>query len=101
MSDTPTKICSRPGCTKKLRPDNRSGMCWSGCLSPEAPPSLRAGSGTRAPARPAPREDASLADDDAMKRFRAVAEGLGFSPDALLNEFAETWLSEVKAKVTA
>lgn len=89
-------ICSRPGCTKQLRSNNTSGVCGSGCRSPEAPPSQRD-----------PALDDDVLDDkpkkrrasDTMKNFRAVASALGKDPDAILEEAAEEWLAVVRKAV--
>lgn len=99
MSDE-TKTCERPGCGKKLRSSNTKGVCGSGCLSDEAPPSQRAkGAGT--PRREGKRAAApeSAGSSGALERFRQVAAGLGLDPDAQLEAFAETWLAEVRSKV--
>lgn len=95
MSDV--KTCSRPGCGKKLNANNTKGVCNSGCRSAEAPPSMRAPTATPSTRRPVKRAAAG----EALERFRAVAEALGMDPDAVLEEFAEAWLAELREKVAA
>jgi hypothetical protein len=88
MSNT-TTTCSRNGCGKKLRSNNTKGVCGSGCLSPEAPSYMRAGVAVKSPrVSKAPKADAA----DVMARFRAVATGLGKSPDVILQDAAQAWL---------
>lgn len=94
MSDV--KTCSRPGCGKKLNANNTKGVCHSGCRSAEAPPSMRAHD-TPSTRRPVKRASAG----EALERFRAVSEALGMDPDAVLEEFAEAWLAELREKVAA
>ena len=84
------KFCSRSGCTKKLRPTNTTGMCATGCLSPDAMPSQRQ-VGNRGPGRG---EASSV-----MKRFRVVATALGKDPNAILDEAAQGWLDAVMKAV--
>lgn len=74
------KFCKRPGCTKKLRSDNASGVCSSNCGSPEAAPRLQGGGG----------EAKSV-----MKRFKSVATALGKDPNKILEEAAQGWLDAV------
>lgn len=86
--------CSRPGCTKKLRSNNTTGVCATGCLSPDAPGSARAegvdtsgDSGSRTGAR---------RPSTTLKQFRLVTRALGFDGEAILEEAARTWLDTVK-----
>lgn len=86
-----SKTCTRPGCGKKLNDSNTKGMCSSGCLSPEAPVSLRAaGAG-------------GVAEVDVLRRFRRVAKALGKDPEAILDEamrkVAAQWLETVEEAV--
>lgn len=82
-------ICRRNGCGKKLRSNNTTGVCATGCFSSEAPPSTRAGAAVKSPrVSKAPKADAA----DVMARFRAVATGLGKSPDVILQDAAQAWL---------
>lgn len=87
---TPKK-CTRAQCGKTLRDTNKSGECSSGCLSPDAPPSLRA-SGL-----------VSSTGEDVLKRFRRVAKALGKDPDAILDDamrkVAAQWLETLEAAV--
>ena len=83
--------CSRSDCTKKLRSNNTTGHCATGCLSDEAPPSSRA----KATA-PKPEARGSLT---AMERLRDVAQVLNLDPDAVLEEFAQAWLEELRGKL--
>lgn len=83
------KTCSRPGCGKQLRERNQSGLCTSGCRSPEAPSYVREGGGSTE----------ATASDDVMKRFRVVAKALGKDPDAILRDAAEEWLAAVAKAV--
>lgn len=99
MTDT-TKTCSRPGCGKKLRDSNTTGRCASGCLSLEAPPSLRAkgatgmGSSVFKAATPRAKSGAS-----ALDRFKQVCAGLGKDPDEELEAFAQGWLDALLEKL--
>lgn len=90
MPPTP-KTCRRTGCGKKLREDNQTGECSSGCLSPEAPPAKRASSLV------------SSTGEDVLKRFRRVAKALGKDPDAILDDamrkVAKQWLETLEAAV--
>lgn len=72
------KFCKRPGCTKKLRSNNESGVCSSACESKEAPASK-----------------GSSRASSVMKRFRQVALALGKDPNAILEEAAAGWLDAV------
>lgn len=92
--------CSRTGCTKKLNANNRSGACATGCLSPEAPASVRAKGKEPAAIGTPPQDGAMVASTGALARFRTVAEALGFEPDDILEEFAQEWLNGLKAKLT-
>ena len=83
--------CSRRGCEKKLRSNNTTGHCGSGCHSLDAPPSQQDRRVTKAaPAAAAP------AAPDAMARFRVVVDALGHDPDAILADFAQLWLDELR-----
>lgn len=85
------KTCSRPGCSKTLRAINVSGQCSSGCLSPDAPASVRAGS------------SGSATRDDVMVRFRKMARLLGQDPEEILRstqkKVAQAWLDKLEAAV--
>lgn len=94
---TEAKTCSRPGCEKKLRRTNTTGMCATGCHSPEAPPSSRKVGTHTGPQRTAPKR--AQAKGGALDRFRTVADGLGYSADKLLEEFASSWLAALREKV--
>lgn len=99
--------CSRTGCTKELRSNNKTGVCGSGCLSPEAPPAKRAAgvSGASSPkpkAAPKPRPSPpSPASDDVMTRFHTVTAALDMDGHAILREAAQAWLDQVRAVVQA
>ncbi len=82
------KFCKRPGCDKKLRSTNTTGVCATGCRSTEASPSERV-VGTRSVG----------AKDDVLRRFRLVARALGKDPEAILVEAAQTWLDTVAKAV--
>lgn len=88
------KTCTRSDCGKTLRDSNTTGMCSSGCRSPEAPASLRA-PGVELDGAPGKRRSAS----DTIKRFRIVAFALGKDPDAILEEAAQAWLDVVAKAV--
>jgi len=90
------KTCSRSGCGKTLRDRNTTGMCSSGCLSPEAPASLRAPSVAGSELDAAPKRRSA---SDTIKRFRTVAFALGKDPDAILEEAAQAWLDVVAKAV--
>lgn len=77
------RFCKRTGCTKKLRANNGTGMCGSGCESKEAPPAKQGGSSSTG----------------VMKRFRTVAHALGKDPNVILEEAAKTWLDVVSKAV--
>lgn len=105
MTDT-TKTCSRAGCGKKLYQSNTSGLCSSGCLSPEAPPSLRA-RGVK-PARELSAVVTGAVDEQARRksakgtalaRFKQVCAGLGKDPDEELEAFAQGWLDALLEKL--
>ena len=98
MSAEEVKTCSRAGCGKTLRSTNTQGVCGSGCLSDEAPPSMRAG-GSAGGRSKAAKVDAPPAAPGALGRFRVVAEALGKDPDALLEAFAESWLGALRERV--
>ena len=90
--------CSRPGCTKTLRKNNTTGMCGSGCLSPEAPPAKRAkDTGGLYPRPKAAKAAPGLSD---LEKFRLLNELIGLRPDEVLNEFAHEWLELLKTKMT-
>lgn len=97
--------CSRTGCTKKLRRNNTTGMCATGCHSAEAPAGRRASLGatatvvSREPYSMEITERPATAPSDALAKFRVVAEALGKKPDELLGEFAQAWLEELRAKL--
>lgn len=99
--------CSRSGCTKYLRASNTKGVCASGCLSPEAPASLRAKGITVKASAPVESLEAGhdiryveTQQSTPVDRFRTVAHALGLDPDTILNEFAQAWLDGLKAKLT-
>lgn len=92
---TNTKTCSRPGCDKTLRDRNTTGMCASGCRSPEAPPSIRASSSRSAKAP----SQAAAPERGALERFRVACDALGIDAEAELDAFAAAWLDGVKAKL--
>ena len=86
------KTCSRPGCDKTLKPNNQKGMYSSGCLSPEAPISLRAAV-----------TDAPGGEEDVLVRFRRVCKALGKDPNQILDgamrKVAEQWLQAIEDAV--
>lgn len=85
-----TKTC--PHCGKKLRSDNTKGVC-ANCQSRGR---TLEGAPTDGPAvEPAERKPRKSAES-ALKRFRAVAAGLGEDPDELLETFAEEWLEALR-----
>lgn len=95
---TDSKNCARPGCSKKLRANNTTGSCATGCLSPEAPPGKRAtGATVRAARGEAPKRVPT--QGVALDRFRVVCEALGMDPDEVLTEFAEGWLDALKERL--
>ena len=82
--------CSRRGCDKKLRSNNTTGECGSGCLSPDAPLAKQApGAGKR------PTVSAE-AKNDSLENFKTVAKALGLDPERILGEFAQGWLDELR-----
>lgn len=85
------RTCGRPGCNKKLRASNTNGVCASGCLSSDAPPSLRAGGSSTS--------SETGGRSDVMRRFKVVATALGKDPNAILEDAAATWLDAVKKAV--
>lgn len=93
------KTCSRPGCGKQLRERNQSGLCTSGCRSPEAPSYVREGGGSTEATASEARPRKVGGGDDVMKRFRVVAKALGKDPDAILRDAAEEWLAAVAKAV--
>ncbi|GMV19063.1 MAG: hypothetical protein AMXMBFR56_72870 [Polyangiaceae bacterium] len=105
MSDPEAKNCSRPGCGKKLRSNNHTGECGSGCLSPAAPPTKRAkgvsGASSQAKAATAPKRRKRLADahEEALESFRAVCIGLGRDPDEEIAKFCTGWLDALRERL--
>lgn len=97
MADPEARTC--PHCAKKLRIDNRVGVCGK-CQQ-------RGRTLENAPVAP----DASLYDvktpgtgrakSDVLKRFRIVATALDEDADALLEAFAESWLAQLKERVAS
>lgn len=93
-------ICSRRNCTKTLRSSNTTGMCASGCLSPEAPASLRAKDVEGG--KPKQQRSTTVAVDEkpdvgtALARFRAVHTAMGIDPEPVLEEFCTTWLDGIR-----
>lgn len=81
------RSCGRPGCNKKLRSNNTTGVCATNCQSNDAP------AGTRAVG------DSSGGRSDVMRRFKVVATALGKDPNAILEDAAATWLDAVKKAV--
>lgn len=83
-----SKTCTRSGCGKKLRPNNTTGECGSGCLSMEAPPAKRASQG---------------GEEDVLVRFRKVAKALGKDPDEILEnsarKVAAQWLQTLEEAI--
>lgn len=94
---TTENTCSRPDCDKKLRSNNTTGQCATGCRSPEAPASVRA-TGTRS-SKPRSSSPSTNNTEGALERFRVVCGALGLDADAELEAFAQAWLDGVKAKV--
>lgn len=97
------RVC--PHCGKKLRVDNRVGVC-SACQvqgrtlanAPEAPDASLYDvktTGERTASKPA------RAKSDVLKRFRVVAAALDEDADALLEAFAESWLAQLKERVAS
>lgn len=86
-----SKTCTRSGCDKTLKANNKKDMCSSGCLSPDAPPSVRASS-TESPG-----------EQDVLVRFRRVARALGKDPEEILTGAMRTvaakWLEAVESAV--
>jgi hypothetical protein len=99
------KVCSRPGCGKGLQARNRKGVCTSGCLSPEASPSVRArGVGAATDELDVDVRGGELSSKakqrkETLQRFRVVASALGRDPDELLHAFAEGWLAELRGRL--
>lgn len=89
--------CSRSGCTKKLRSNNTTGMCGSACLSPDAPPSIRAKVAKATEVSEV--TPATPTEGSALARFRLVAGALGVDADGELEVFAQAWLDGLKAKL--
>jgi hypothetical protein len=96
MSDPGATQCTR--CGKKLRSDNSKGVCADAqkCASriSESDGSVYDVKTTseQAPAR--------RAKSDTLKRFRVVAAALDEDADALLEAFAESWLAQLKERVS-
>lgn len=94
---------------KKLRSDNTKGICSkcqargrtlegapkgdeSSIYDVQAPSERKAS--TARPAKPSKPEVSSL------KRFRVVAEALGEDADALLEAFADSWLEQLRGRLS-
>lgn len=93
---TDVKTCSRPGCDKKLRSDNSTGLCSTNCRSPEAPPAMRAKEAKAAPER-APK---AKADSEALERFRVSLGRLVVDLDTRMrNRAARAWVEAALAAI--
>ena len=96
--------CSRSECDKTLRSNNTTGVCATGCHSPEAPPSIRAEAAGAVKAKPATSALAvatPATGGTALQRMRALCALLERDCDATLEAFAEAWLGEVRQKLDA
>lgn len=116
------KTCTRDGCGKKLRSNNTKGICSSGCLSSDAPPTHRAAgvidiAVMRKPgvelepakvelrAEKKQKRSAKAAreeqdHEETLRRFRLLAEALGVDADQVLATFAESWISKARDAIT-
>lgn len=98
MSDEEKK-CARPGCDRKLRSDNKKGVCAdrSKCLSTESGPTE---SSAEAPPKAKTRKKTVGGDDaDIDIRFSELTHGLGFDADELVLGFKREWIAGVKRAV--
>lgn len=99
MSDPEATQCTR--CGKKLRSDNSKGVCADAqkCAS-------RTSGGdasvydVKAPSERTATTKPARAKSETLKRFRVVAEALDEDADALLEAFAESWLAQLKERVS-
>jgi hypothetical protein len=107
------KTCAK--CGKKLRKNTSFATCTEHRTKKEIQEAwrrsaeqqrLKAGAKPRAPKADA--DDAVLEraglpktppKTDAVKRFRVVAEAMGYEPDELLAKYCEGWLAAVKESV--
>lgn len=96
MTNIKATNCLRAGCGRKLRSNNKRGVCGVGCLSYEAPPSVRVKLVTQ-PEFQVPNNLDAKSKKKIMADFRIVAEALGKDPDALLLDAAQHWLAAVRA----
>lgn len=90
---------------KKLRSDNVAGVCGDSKLCRQrvvggdaAIYDVKAPSESRAKPKAEAVEKHAL---PAMARFRIVADALGEDADGLLEAFAESWLAQLKGRVTS
>ena len=104
MTDPEARHC--PYCSKKLRTNNTKGICGvcqaRGRTLENAPATPDVSLyDVKAPSESAGRpKPAARAKSDALKRFRVVAEALDEDADALLEAFAESWLAQLKERVS-
>ena len=97
------KTCAK--CGKKLRSDNTKGICGQAgpCARRAAAGGVAADAGDddilERTGGTKPAEAPPKTKSDAMKRFRVVAEAMGYDPEQLLSTYCEGWLAAVKAEV--
>ena len=102
---TDVMVCTK--CGKKLRKDNRVGVCGdaTACRARVAAGAdssiyeVKAPSESRTKPKAEPPETKHALP--AMERFRIVADALGEDADALLEAFAESWLAQLKERVAS
>lgn len=98
--------CTRNGCSRQLRVDNKKGVCSYNCESPDAPAAARAvnvkaSTSTSAKKIDAPAEEVAVDHAAVLAKFRTVAEALGFDPEEQLAAAAENWMQAAGAAVKA
>lgn len=103
--ETAVKTCARSGCGRRLRSDNVKGVCsmLKNCGgSGEAPPkTTEPKTAIRREVFITPLDPPSPEGSPAetLRRFRLLAEAIGFDPDEALAELASSWLARAGSAV--
>jgi hypothetical protein len=78
------RLCSREGCTKKLRSNNTTGVCT---------PCKKGKPSASRPAKP------KVQSSDTAQRFAIVTEALGMDPVEQTTKLQAEWLANLKSHV--
>lgn len=98
------KICARPGCDRKLYANNVKGVCANikKCgAAKQAADALEIDAPVVRRREPPPAPKPASGATETLKRFRLLAEAIGFDPDLVLAEFASGWLERARQAVQA